>query len=245
MRNAASGRTQNLANLAYEHPDSLELPAKNLAATIQESAWFSRKGGEGIAANPKVIESAFSEDVLKRGLNSEPIELEHGHVVVIRTKGHHDATPRSLEEAHGEIEKLLRENKAREALAKDIETMKTRAAQGVHLQTLASEFGAKFTDTGLVGRDAPSVDRALLDVAFRLPQPESGKVALGSTALANGDQALVEVMRVVAGQKDALSADERKALAKELAQQTGSKQFGGLLDSVRARVKVVTYIDRL
>jgi len=237
--------TQNLANLAYEHPDSLELPAKNLGTTIQESAWFSRKGGEGITANPKVIDSAFSEDVLKRGLNSEPIELEHGHVVVIRIKAHRDATPRSLEEAHGEIEKLLRENKAREALAKDLETMKTRATQGAHLQTLASEFGGKFTDTGLVGRDAPSVDRALLDVAFRLPQPESGKVALGSTALANGDQALVEVMRVVPGQKDALSADERKALARELAQQTGSKQFGGLLDSVRARIKVVTYIDRL
>lgn len=237
--------TQNLANLAYEHPDSLELPAKNLGTTIQESAWFSRKGGEGITANSKVIDSAFSEDVLKRGLNSEPIELEHGHVVVIRIKAHRDATPRSLEEAHGEIEKLLRENKAREALAKELETMKTRATQGAHLQTLAGEFGGKFTDTGLVGRDAPSVDRALLDVAFRLPQPESGKVALGSTALANGDQALVEVMRVVPGQKDALSADERKALARELAQQTGSKQFGGLLDSVRARIKVVTYIDRL
>lgn len=237
--------TQNLANLAYEHPDSLELPAKSLGVAIQESDWFSRNGGEGIAANPKVIESAFGEDVLKRGLNSEPIELEHGHVAVIRSKGHRDATPRSLEEAREEISKLLRETKAREALAKDIETMKSRAVQGIDLQTLANEFGATFKDAGLIGRDTPSVDRALLDVAFRLPQPESGKVALGSTALANGDQALLEVVRVVPGQKDALSADERKALAQQLAQQTGRKQFGGLLDSVRTKIKVVTYADRL
>ena len=122
--------SQNLANIAYEHPDSLEPVAKALSAPIQESGWFSRKGGEGIAANPKVIGGAFAEDLLKRGLNSEPIELEHGHVAVIRVKGHRDATPRSLEEARDEIVKALRETKAREALAKDAETVKARVAQG-------------------------------------------------------------------------------------------------------------------
>lgn len=61
--------TQNLANLSYEHPDSLEPAAKALDVPIQESGWFSRKGGEGITANPKLIESAFGEEVLKRGVN--------------------------------------------------------------------------------------------------------------------------------------------------------------------------------
>jgi peptidyl-prolyl cis-trans isomerase D len=70
-------------------------------------------------------------------------------------------------------------------------------------------------------------------------------VTLGSAALANGDQAVLVVARVVAGQKDALSEDERKALAQQLAQQTGSGQFEGLLDSVRVKTKVVMYSDRL
>ncbi|MCK7577416.1 MAG: SurA N-terminal domain-containing protein [Chromatiales bacterium] len=56
--------TQNLANVAYEHPDSLELAAKALNVPVQESGWFSHKGGEGITANPKLIGSAFGEDVL-------------------------------------------------------------------------------------------------------------------------------------------------------------------------------------
>lgn len=237
--------TQNLANVAYEHPDSLEPAAKALSVPIQESDWFGRKGGEGIAANPKVVGSAFGEDVLKRGLNSEPIELDQGHVVAIRAKEHRDATPRTLEEAREEIVKLLRDRKAREALAKDVEALKARAAQGAHLQGLAAEFGGTFGNPGLVGRDAASVDRAILGVAFRLPQPEAGKVALGTTALANGDQVVLEVARVVPGQKDALSEEERKNLAQQLAQQTGSSQFDGLLDSVRLKTKVVTYTDRL
>lgn len=237
--------TQNLANLSYENRDSLEPAAKALDAPIQDSGWFSRKGGEGITAHPKAIDSAFSEDVLKRGLNSEPLELEPGHVVVLRVKNHQDATPRTLEEAREDIVKVLREQKARETLARDAETLKTRAAQGEHLQTLAAEFSGEYRNPGLVGRDAASVDRAVLAAAFRLPRPETGKVALGSTALANGDQTVLEVARVVPGQKDTLSEDERRALSQQLARQAGSSQFASLLDSLRVKTKIVVYDDRL
>jgi len=237
--------TQTLANLGYEHPDSLEPAAKALELTIQDSDWFNRQGGEGIAKQPKVVDSAFSEDVLKRGLNSEPLELESGHVVMLRVKEHQEATPRTLEESREEITKILREQQAREVLAKDIETLKARAAQGEHLQVLAKEFGGEFKNAGLISRTTPSVDSAVLDTAFRLPSPEEGKVSLGSTALANGDQTVLVVARVVAGQKDELTGEERKALAQQLAQQTGSGQFEGLLDSVRAKTKVVMYRDRL
>ena len=237
--------SQNLANLAYEHPDTLETAAKALDAPIQESGWFGRRGGEGIAANPKVASGAFAEDQLKRGLNSEPIELEHGHVAVLRVKGHREATPRSLEEAREEIVKMLRDTRAREALANDVAAVKARVAQGEPLQALAAEFGGKLESPGLVARDAPTVDRAVLAVAFRLPRPEAGKVALGATPLAGGDQAILEVARVVPGQKDALSEDERKAMVQQLSRQKGAGQFDGLLDSVRVKTKVVTYADRL
>lgn len=237
--------TQTLANLGYEHPDSLEPAAKALELAIQESNWFNRQGGEEITKQPKITDSAFSEDVLKRGLNSEPLELEPGHVAMLRVKEHQAATPRTLEESREEIVKILQEQQAREALAKDIEALKVRAIKGEHLQTLAKDFSGEFKNAGLVGRDAPSVDSAVLAAAFRLPQPEEGTVALGAAMLANGDQAMLVVARVVAGQKNELAEKERKALAQQLAQQTGSGQFEGLLDSVRVKTKVVMYSDRL
>jgi len=237
--------TQNLANLSYEHPDTLELAAQALKASVQESDWFSRQGGAGIAANPKVIESAFSEDVLKRGVNSEPIELEPGHVVVLRVKEHQDVTPRTLEEAREAIVKALREQKAREAIAKDAETLKARAAKGEALHVLAKEYDGEYKNAGLVGRDAKTVDSTILTTAFRLPQPGPDQAALGSTALADGDQVVLEVTQVTPGKSDALSAHERKSLAQQLAQQDGTKQFDTLLDSVRLKTKVVTHGDRL
>lgn len=165
--------------------------------------------------------------------------------MVIRIKDHRDATPRTLEESREEIVKILREQQAREAIAKDAEMLKSRAAKGEHLQTLAKELGGKYQNTGLVSRDAPGVDRTVLATAFRLPQPETGKVALGSIALANGDQVVLEVAQVIPGQKDALSEEERKSIAQQLTQQAGSGQFEGLVDSARIKTKVVTYGDRL
>ncbi|MDS4042210.1 MAG: SurA N-terminal domain-containing protein [Candidatus Competibacter sp.] len=236
---------QNLANLSYEHPDSLEPAAKALNVPLRDSDWFGRKGGEGIAASPKVIDSAFGEDVLKRGVNSEPIELEPGRVVAIRVKGHKDATPRTLEEAREDILKVLRERQAREAVARDAEALKARAARGELLPVLAKEFDGEYKSVGLVGRDATAVDPAVLAAAFRLPLPDTGKVALGSTALTDGDQVVLEVARVVAGPKDVLTDEERGKLARQLATQTGSGQFDKLLDSLRTKTKVVTYSDRL
>jgi len=183
--------------------------------------------------------------VLKRGINSEPLELAPGHVVAIRLKDYRPATPRPLEESREEIGKILREQQARELLIKDAEALKARAAKGEPLQTLAKELGGTYQNAGLVTRDAPTVDRAVLTTAFRLPQPETGQVALGSTALANGDRAVLEVVRVIPGQTDALSEAERKAMAQQVAQQSGSGQFGGLLESLRVKTKVVTYGDRL
>jgi len=237
--------SQTLANVGYEHPDSLEAAAAALNAPIQDSAWFGRQGGEGIAAQPKVVESAFSEDVLKRGVNSEPLELEPGHIVMLRVQEHQDATPRTLEESREEIVQTLREEQARQAITQDSAKLKTRAAQGEHLAVLAKELGGVFASLGLVERDATTMDRAVLEEAFRLPQPGAAQIALGSAALANGDQAVLAVVRVVPGARDALSEKERKALTQQLAQQNGSEQFASLLESLRAKAKIVTYNDRL
>nr|MDQ2696436.1 SurA N-terminal domain-containing protein [Pseudomonadota bacterium] len=221
---------ETLSNLAYEHPDSLEPAARALGLTVAETEAFSRQGGDGIAADPKVINAAFSDDVLEQGLNSEPVELGPNHVVFVRVAEHLPARPLSLDEAREDIVQTLRAAKAKEALEADLARLQERVRQQEPLPQLAEAFGGEHRAVGLVSRDAPGVDRAILEAAFRLPRPAQGGVSVGRAALADGSAAVIAVTQVVAGATDSLSGQEREALAQQLAAHIGRMQFEGVLD---------------
>ncbi|NOZ53711.1 MAG: hypothetical protein GXP08_11315 [Gammaproteobacteria bacterium] len=110
--------SEKLTNLAYEVPDSLEDAAGASGLSIQTSELFGRNGGSGIAANPKVALAAFSDDVLKNGYNSEPIEIGENHMIVLRIKDHQAAKLRPLEEVKDEIAIQVIDEKARERVEK-------------------------------------------------------------------------------------------------------------------------------
>ncbi|MGH8631825.1 MAG: SurA N-terminal domain-containing protein, partial [Burkholderiales bacterium] len=60
---------EKLEQLAFENPASLEPVAKELGVSVQTSDWFTRAGGEGLAANEAVKQAAFSQEVVQDGEN--------------------------------------------------------------------------------------------------------------------------------------------------------------------------------
>ena len=65
---------------------------------------FTHDSGTGIAADPKIREAAFSDDVLLGGKNSEAIELSQDHMVVLHLK---DDQKQYLQEYVNAFEKVL------------------------------------------------------------------------------------------------------------------------------------------
>jgi len=242
---------ETLSSLSFEQPDSLEPAARQLGLTITETPWLTRAGGDGIGAYPKAMEAAFSEDVLVNGLNSEPVEVEPNHVVVLRVKEHQEAAPKTLAEARDEIALQLRTRKAQEMMNQDARTLQDKAAQGGNLAALAEPFGGELKSPGLITRRTPGLDSALLAAVFRLPPPETGdaarpgKPSLGLATLANGDRAVIAVKRMAPGKPEDLPEEERKNLTQQLTQQLGSMDFQYFLNSLRAQTKIVTHGDRL
>src|SRR5690606_9696973 len=94
---------EQLTELTYANPQTLDVAAEALGLTVQEVANVTRDSGTGIAANPAVREAAFSSDVLQDGVNSDPIELGEHHVVVLRVTDHQPAQPRPLAEVRDAI----------------------------------------------------------------------------------------------------------------------------------------------
>ena len=101
-----------LANLAYEHPDSLSAVSKQLNLPIETVADVTQNAGTGIASNPAVRTAAFSDGVLNQGLNSVPIKLGPNHVVVIRVKDHIPSEQKPLAAVRDEIVGILQQQQA-------------------------------------------------------------------------------------------------------------------------------------
>lgn len=198
---------EQLENLTYEHPESLQLAVETLKLPIKSSDYFSRKGGPGIAANQKVTAAAFADDVLLKGNNSASVELARNHIVVLRIKDHQPEAVRPLAEVKEQIAATLKHEKALGTVEKKAAELLSKVREGTVASKLAEGQRVTWASEKALKRDAEKVDAAILKEAFRLPKPASGNVS-NTVALASGDQAVVIVSKVVDG--DPAKADEKQ-----------------------------------
>ncbi|BCX82310.1 peptidyl-prolyl cis-trans isomerase D [Methylomarinovum caldicuralii] len=227
---------EQLAQLAYENPQSLEPAAEALGLKIQTTPPFTRDQGEGIAANSKVRATAFSAEVLE-GNNSEPVELDDGTVVVLRVKEHQPAQSLPLEKVRDRIVTELKRQKARQQLAQQAKDWLARLQQGETLAQLAAQTQTKVKTASLT-RSAPPAELApVMETVFKAPKPGDRPVFV-SAALPDGRQALIQVVEVQPGNYAALSPQEKKALRTNLARLFGLLTFKEYLQQLRDQTKI-------
>lgn len=229
-------KAERMADLAYETPTSLEPITKGLGLPLKQSEWITRtEGGEGSLNSPKVINAAFSEEVLSQGNNSEAIELGQEHMLVLRAVNHENPAPRPLDMVRKEIEEALRRERAVKLAAEKGQKALGRLKAGEALEAVAGE-GSKLEKPGLLDRLAQGTPLPVIREAFRLPHPEQGKPSLGSARLDNGDFALILVTAVQDGVADpAAGADKAGA---DLAANLGERDFENYVGALKGRAKV-------
>jgi len=229
---------ERLATLAYESPDSLEPAAEALGLELQTSDWLDRSGGDGFFANRRVIAAAFSDEVLRQGLNSDLIEPEPQvlQAIALRVAEHEEAAARPLDAVREEIVRTLRAERAAAAAQRLADDVVERLRAGESLAGAAAQYAV--TQAGVVGRDAAQIPEPIRSLAFTLPRPAEGAVSAGGRALPDGDAVVVVVSQVVDGDLDTLDPAARGQQARELAQRTGSAHFDDLLQDLQRRAKI-------
>jgi peptidyl-prolyl cis-trans isomerase D len=178
-----------LADLTYEHPDSLQLAAKTLNLPIQTSELFTKeKAGKDISQYKKVRDTAFSNDVMNLQNNSDVIQLNPETVIVLRMKSHVASTLLPLGEISKQIEEKLKNQEADSRLSKFAEDLQAKLQAGADPQQIAKSYKFKWNSTGFLGRYSTKVDTAVLDLAFRLPNPAAmqNKIPYGMTRVPSG-----------------------------------------------------------
>lgn len=230
-----------LANLAYEHPESLDEVSKQLNLPVQTVDGVTRDAGIGIAANPDVRKAAFSDQVLAQGNNSQPIQLGPNHAVVVRVKGHVPSEPLPLEAVRTQIYNILKQQHAAQqasALAISLTEQVKKGADPAALAKADKAKGVSYTAPAFVQRNQQNVPPQLLSSAFVAPDPVTTGKSIQTVALDNGDQAVLIVSAMKPGDASTLKDQDRLKQLQSLSREQGSAEFGAYLAYLRQQAKI-------
>ncbi|HEV2621662.1 MAG TPA: SurA N-terminal domain-containing protein [Frateuria sp.] len=234
-----------LADKSYQNPSSLEPAAQALGLQVKDSGLFTRDGGKGIAADPKVVKAAFSDDVLVQGNNSSLIDLGNDHSVVIHVGKHVPAAVRPLAEVQDAIKKDILDQRVAAAAGKRADDLLARLRKGEPMDTVAASAGAAVQSVPEAVRVQEGLPEQLRDEAFLLPHPQDGKPQFAAVALPEGAYALLAVDKVQDGDLSKVTADQRKMLRQSMVAAYGSVVTQGFIEALRAKTEIKIARDRM
>lgn len=226
---------EQLSDLSYQTPDSLNPVAEEMKLPVEQSKPFSRKGGDTkITRMPQIINMAFSHDVLESGNNSEPLQLDNDSVIVLRVNKHLPATEQSLSEVKEQIvEKLTRQNAS--VKAKELGTMllANKGSSEVDEQLLA-KHKLSWKQVEQATRETDKTDALINDLAFSLPKKDnqSGKI------LENGDFVVVRLKKINDGNLNTLDKEQQASIAQQIETSYGLMDYDLYMSNLVRSAKI-------
>ncbi|KAF3977559.1 MAG: peptidylprolyl isomerase [Methylococcales symbiont of Iophon sp. n. MRB-2018] len=231
---------ETLSQVSYENPDDLIAAAALLDVQIMKTELFGKnkstseeKEKTTLINNTKVIEAAFSEDVLK-GNNSEPIELASDKLIVLRIIEHKLADTKPLNEVSKGIISVLLGIKSKAATIEKMKLVKDAVASGQSMQEVAKANGFKVQSFSALTRTDGGLTRQVNQAVFKAAKPIDEKPTLLSVSETSGVQTVVNLLAVAEG---VMSEDDKakQQLAEDnIAKAFGQAEFNATINSLQA-----------
>lgn len=234
-----------LADKTYQNPSSLEPAAQDLGLPIKDSGLFSRQGGNGLVANPKVIQAAFSDDVLVQGNNSGLIDLGNDHSLVLHVDKHVPAAVRPLAQVRDTVKKDILDQRVAQAAQKQADDLLQRLRKGDDMQSVADGAGAKVQSVQGALRVQAEVPDQVREKAFVMPHPDNGKPQFASVAMPDGGYALLSVDKVEDGDLSKITSEQRATLRGSMLKAYGEVATSGFIDALKTRTEIKVAKERM
>ncbi|GAB4413609.1 MAG: SurA N-terminal domain-containing protein [Sideroxydans sp.] len=122
--------SEKFSNIVYEQSDTLKPAAELVHAPLQTGVWLSRDRTTSAQWGDKVVQAVFSEDVLKNGRNTNPIEIAPNTLMAARVLEYQAASSRPLAEVAGAIRANLQRQHAMQATAQQGKALLARLQAG-------------------------------------------------------------------------------------------------------------------
>ena len=244
-----ANNSEKLETLAFENDSSLDMAAESLETKLQASDWIERGVSSALKAedffsSPKILSTAFSEDVLNKGKNSELIEIDSQTVAVIRVQEHQLPQQKILADVTDNIKEILSIQKTRKLLIEKGEVALKILKDSAEWSSINDTIGSvnKLEKKVDVKRNARDVSPELLSKVFSMGKPAEGKSLFSNVVLASGDYVLVGLNTVKEG---ATEEAEAKILQSVLVSTYGSAEQNALIKALRDRAKVEFFPENI
>ena len=237
---------ETLTDLAFDASDTLSVAAEALGLEVVRVDGVGRAGSfsDLVASDPKVVEAAFSYEVLEEGHNSAVIELPQNEVAVIRVVEHEPARPQTLDEARARISSLLAEQQARRLAESTGQQIVDKLRAGEQRNEVLGELELEWEYQEALSRQDPLSSTEMRDLVFSMPRPGATPVVDGVTTAA-GDFAIVVLTDVNDGDPTALQLDDLNVLESELLADYGRTAYDAFVGTLRADADVVVNEDSI
>lgn len=220
---------ERFSQLVYEQSDSLEPASEALGLPIQTSDWITRDGGgDPLLTKPALLSKIFSDDSVKNRRNTDGVEVEPGKLVAARVVDHRDSSVLPYDDVKSDIARRLQ-------LEKAAKLMQEEGAAALEKARAGDETGLAWSAPTEVSLQNPGV--LIAEAARDVFAADAAKLpAFVGASDNNGRFILYKVLRVVDPAE--LSADEKKALAKQISQVVAQQQWDAYLQAVKSTAGV-------
>ena len=215
-----------MAEIAFEVPDTLEDVAEAINGQVVTTELFTQNNAP--VMHPRVIENAFSQDFIAEGLNSDVIELEDNHVLVMRSVDYQPERTRSLDEVRAQVVAQLTAEMQQEAAL----SFAQAALASESLTDSLAEQGLSLTNLTQVTRTSSEMAPSALSSLFTL----SADNATTALSLPNGDAAIV----VLQGVNEATMTDAEAvaSVQQQLSGQRAQADFNAFIAALEANADI-------
>ena len=244
-----ANNSEKLETLAFENDSSLEMAADSLETKVQVSDWIEKGAAlkpnpDNIFMSPKILATAFGEDVLNKGKNSELIEIDSQAVAVIRVQDHQLPQQKSLSDVTEDIKAILKVDKTRKLLIEKgelaLKTLKESGQWTSVTDTIGSVESLEKLDS--VKRTDREVSTELVNKLFSMGKPSGGKTLFSNVILPSGDYVLVGLTSVKEGAAEKTEGDIMQTV---LASAYASAEQTALIKALRNQAEVELFPENI
>lgn len=223
--------------LAFEMPDSLSEVAQTTNLVVKSTDLFTQSAAPQEVANPLVVATAFSDELIQDRVNSSVLSVGENHFMVIRIKQHEPERTKALDEVKDDIIVSLKAEKALQAASEWAETLLVDLQSGADIEAKLTEKELGWELQAAVPRFGGTAPSAIVEKAFQLSTAEGKNQAV--VELASGDMGLVQLNNV--NQSTDTAEEQVVAIQQRMAQMRSQGIYASLIEALRVDADIAVY----